>query len=252
MQENFIVHPKYEFLKSELKDFLNNFSQEGSVVAKGNRNEIRKITLNGEDYTVKKFKVPGFFQSLVYQYIRKSKAKRSYEYAMKLISFGINTPFPVAYFEQFSSGLKESYYICRHIDYDFDFRVLIHQRQFENRKIILQQFATFTYTLHEAGVNFLDHSPGNTLIVKEGDTDYTFYLIDLNRMRFESMSFEKRMHNFRRLWVSRAMIKIIAQKYAELYPKDFDTTYKVMQRYSKAFQDKTNLKKRRRRKRKKS
>ena len=35
-------------------------------------------------------------------------------------------------------------------------------------------------------------------------------------MRFEAMSFKKRMHNFRRLWLSKAMIHIMSKEYAAL------------------------------------
>jgi hypothetical protein len=39
--------------------------------------------------------------------------------------------------------------------------------------------------MHEASINFLDHSPGNTLIVKKSEGKYDFYLVDLNRMNLK-------------------------------------------------------------------
>jgi hypothetical protein len=183
----------------------------------------------------------------VYKYIRKSKAKRSFEYANKLISCDILTPFPIAYIENTNAfGLTTSYYISKHVNYDFDFRDLIHKPLFPNRKVILQQFAAFTFQLHENNINFLDHSPGNTLILKKLDKQYDFYLIDLNRMRFETMDFNKRMHNFRRLWLSKTMIKIMSETYSELYNKPYQETYNLMLKYSRAFQKKVDSKKLRR------
>lgn len=91
----------------------------------------------------------------------------------------------------------------------------------------------------------MDHSPGNTLVVKN-ENYYDFYLIDLNRMRFETMSFNKRMHNFRRLWLSKAMIKIMAKKYAELYSKSYSDTHSLMLKHSRDFQRKVDSKKLRR------
>ena len=247
MRENFVIHSNYLHLGPLLKELLYNFSKNGEYVAKG-RNEIKKIELEGTSLNIKKFKTPSALQSLVYQYVRKSKAKRSYEYALKLIGFGIKTPFPIAYLEIFSGGLKESFYVSEQVDYDFDFRKLIHHPNFKNRDEILRQFTQFTFKLHENGVNFLDHSPGNTLILERGDGEYDFYLIDLNRMRFETMSFEKRMHNFRRLWLSKKMIKVMAEEYAKLYDKSVDETHALMSKYSRSFQKRINSKKMRRRK----
>lgn len=247
MRENFVIHSNYSHLGPLLKELLYSFSKKGEYVAKG-RNEIKKIELEGRSLNIKKFKTPSALQSLVYQYVRKSKAKRSYEYALKLIEFGIKTPFPIAYLEIFSGGLKESFYVSEQVDYDFDFRKLIHHPKFKNRDEILRQFTQFTFKLHENGVNFLDHSPGNTLIVETDEGEYDFYLIDLNRMRFETMSFEKRMDNFRRLWLSKKMIKVMAEEYAKLYGKSVDETHALMSKYSREFQKKINSKKMRRRK----
>ncbi len=248
MRENFVINPKYSHLAEKLKEVLHNFSKKGEYVTKGERNVIKMIQLEGTSFNIKKFKTPNTFQSLVYEFVRKSKAKRSFEYASKLIDFGINTPFPVAYLEVFSGGLQESFYVSVHIDYDFDFRELIHNPRFEKRNEILRQFTQFTFKLHENGINFLDHSPGNTLIVDHGNDNYVFYLIDLNRMRFEPMDFNARMHNFRRLWLSKTMMKVMAEEYAKLYNKPVDSTYALMLRYSREFQKKINSKKLRRRK----
>ncbi|WP_347372835.1 lipopolysaccharide kinase InaA family protein [Aequorivita sp. Q41] len=247
MRENFVIHPDYSPLAAKLMDVLINFSKKGEYVTKGDRNVIKRVQLEGTIFNIKKFKTPNVFQSIVYQFLRKSKAKRSYEYASKLIGFGINTPFPVGYLEVFSGGLKESFYISKHINYDFDFRELIHNPKFKNRNEILRQFTKFTFKLHENGINFLDHSPGNTLIVDNGGNNYEYYLIDLNRMRFEPMDFNARMHNFRRLWLSKTMIKVMAEEYATLYTKPVDSTYAMMLHYSRQFQKKINSKKLRRR-----
>ncbi len=243
MAKTFVVHPDYDSLKAELQHALSRFSENENFVTKGERNVIKKVTIAGVDFNIKKFKTPNLFQGLVYRFLRKSKAKRSFEYAEKLITFDINTPFPVAYAETFSGGLKQSFYISKHIVYDLDFRVLNHNPKFPNRAEILRQVAAFTFELHEKNVNFKDHSPGNTLIVDKGDGNYIFYLIDLNRMRFEPLSFEKRMHNFRRLWLSKTMINIMAAKYATLYGKSVEETHALMTKHSRAFQRKVNFKK---------
>jgi hypothetical protein len=249
MHSTFVVHPKFELLKPELVKAVKGFSDIDEYITRVERNVIKKLTLDGQSYTIKSFKKPSFFQGLVYQFLRKTKAKRSFEYASKLIECSINTPFPVAYSETFSAGLKESYYISEHIDYDFDFRVLIHNPKYPKRVEILKQFTRFCFKLHENKVNFLDHSPGNTLIRETGEGKYEFYLIDLNRMRFEPLTLDERMHNLRRLWLSKTMIKIIAAEYAVLADESYVQTFALLTKHSRAFQKKVNSKKLRKKRR---
>lgn len=230
-------------MKPQLEGIINDFETTGKAVTIGQRNVIKSFKIDDLTVNVKSFKSPNVFNSFIYKYVRSSKAKRSFNYANKLIDCGVLTPFPIAYVENTSVlGLKNSYYISEHIDYDFEFRELIHKPQFSERENILRQFAAFTFKLHENNINFLDHSPGNTLIVKS-ETGYKFYLIDLNRMRFERMTFDKRMYNFRRLWLSKTMIKIISEAYAKLSQKSFEETYNLMLKHSRDFQLKINRKK---------
>ena len=250
MATHFVIHPEYLAFEKRLRKVLSQFETSGSYVTKGDRNTIKKIELNGKLFNIKKFKTPNAVQSLVYRFVRKSKAKRSFEYASVLLEKGINTPHPIAYLENFEVGLKDSYYISEHVDYDFDFRVLNHNPKYPDRKAILRQMAEFTFQLHENEINFLDHSPGNTLIKDKKDGTYDFYIIDLNRMRFEPMGFEKRMRNFRRLWLSKTMINVMAPAYAELYGKNKAAVHALMTKYSREFQKTVNRKKIRRRKRK--
>lgn len=244
MSLNIHINPKYENRKDLILSLVNNFNKEGELLVKGSRNIIKTNFLNGEKVNIKYFKRPNAVNSLVYSWFRPSKARRSFEYAEYLLDHDILTPFPIAYIEESTAtGLKESFYICRHIDYDFTFRELIHNPQFANRKAILEQFTEFTFKMHEARVNFLDHSPGNTLIVDKKDGNYDFYLIDLNRMKFEDMSIEARMDNFKKLWVSRTMVKIIAAKYAELSGLPYEKLYATLLAATVAFKTRITKKK---------
>jgi len=238
------IHPNYTHLKTQILNETKNVSSVDENVFDNGRNLIAKVEIENEQLSVKSFKIPNGFNRVVYKYFRKSKAKRSYEYANRLLKADILTPFPIAYIEEFNAlGLTHSYYISKHLNYDFDFRVLLHNPKFLDRENILKQFTEFTFKLHENNINFLDHSPGNTLITKEADGNYKFYLIDLNRMQFETMNFDQRMNNFRRLWLSKAMIKIMAERYAELYDKTFEETHALMLKHSRAFQKQIDSKK---------
>ena len=244
MPVNIHTLPAYAADKDSLLHLVSDFHKEGELLVKGSRNIIRTSYFNGNKVNIKYFKKPNAFNALVYSLLRPSKAKRSFEYAQYLTNCNILTPEPLAYIEEKAgTGLGDSYYICRHIDYDFTFRELIHDPLFPERKQILEQFTEFTYRMHENRVNFLDHSPGNTLIVRKGEGQYDFYLIDLNRMKFENMSIEARMDNFKKLWPSRTMVKIIAAKYAELSGQPFEKLHSILLEKTLAFKRRITKKK---------
>lgn len=213
-----VIHSRYAEHQKAILQLVATFFKEGELIVKGSRNTIKSNVLNGEKVNIKYFKKPGALKSIIYSFFRSSKAMRSYDYANYLLQHNIPTPYPIAFIEEKNSLglLGDSYYISHQIDYNFTIRELIHDPLFPERNTILEQFAEFTFNMHEAHVNFLDHSPGNTLVVKRGEGQYDFYLIDLNRMRFEALSIEARMDNFKKMWLSRTMVKVIAKKYAEL------------------------------------
>ena len=72
--------------------------------------------------------------------------------------------------------------------------------------------------MHENNIEFLDHSPGNTLI-KLNEGDYQFYLVDLNRMNFKTLSLEERIKNFARLTPNKQMVEVMSEEYARLINK---------------------------------
>ncbi|WP_300566342.1 lipopolysaccharide kinase InaA family protein [Flavobacterium sp.] len=213
-----ILHPKYKEQQKAILQLVKTFFNEGDLIVKGSRNTIKSNVLGKEKVNIKYFKKPGALKSVIYSFFRSTKAKRSFDYANYLLENNIPTPFPIAYIEERNAFglLGDSYYVCEQIDYDFTIRELIHDPLFPERNIILEDFAEFTFNMHEARVNFLDHSPGNTLVTKRGESNYDFYLIDLNRMKFQNLSIEARMDNFKKMWLSRTMVKVIAKKYAEL------------------------------------
>ena len=213
-----ILNPNYIPHEKAILQLVNRFFDEGNLIVQGSRNTIKSNFLENEKINIKFFQKPGIFKSIIYSFFRSTKAKRSFDYANYLIQHSIKTPNPIAYIEERNSLglLGDSFYISQQIDYDFTIRELIHDPLFPERNSILEQFTEFTYSMHEAKVNFLDHSPGNTLIIKNEYNNYDFYLIDLNRMKFEDLSIEKRMDNFKKMWLSKQMAKIVAKKYAEL------------------------------------
>lgn len=224
----------------QIEDIIANFDEYDGV--KGERNTIKTIALNDENISVKSFKIPNLFNQFIYSFVRPSKAKRSFKYAHKLINRGIGTPRPLAYFEYRRWGLfKESYYVCDAMNYDFLFRDLIRNFDLPDYDNMLRAFTRFTYNMHENDVEFLDHSPGNTLIKKETNS-YSFYLVDLNRMRFRTLDFKSRIKNFSKLTPHKSMVKVMSDEYATCSGKDFNNIYNLMWKVTEAFQNKYNRK----------
>ena len=224
----------------------------GNLFGDGARNKIRLIEKEGLIINVKSFKIPNLLNKVVYRYFRKSKAKRSFEFANYLIENNIGTPTPIAYFENYSAlGLRDSYYMSEHLTTALTFRELVTQPNYPDHEIILRQFTKFSYDLHQKGIEFMDHSPGNTLIKKDAEHQYSFYLVDLNRMKFhDSMSIDLRMKNLSRLTPKKEMVAIMSNEYATLSHEDENQVFQLLwhetadfqQRYHKKIRLKKKLK----------
>ena len=250
---------KEGYNKEEVIKILENFNNEGTMVFNGERNKIKKVSIKKKNYekelNIKQFKKKGFFIKLFYKINKKgSKAKRSYDYAIKLLEKGIKTPEPIAYFDEIymkEEGENRSFYISENINYDFTCREVFWNEKVEkklelelekNKDKIIRGFAEYTFKLHENGVKFDDYSPGNILIKKEKNGDYSYYLIDLNRMSFfDKLSFKVRMKNVSRMMEDKAYVEKFSKEYSKLYKeKSYDEIFEKMYYYVKLhnFKDK--------------
>jgi hypothetical protein len=231
---------------SEIDSFVSNFASNGFLFGDGKRNIIKLFDLDSKQINIKSFKKPHLLNSIIYKYFRKSKARRSFEFANILLNNNIGTPQPIAYFENTTSlGLKDSYYISEHLECDLTFRELVEIPEFPENEIILRQFTRFSYNLHQKGIEFLDHSPGNTLIKKRNNGNYEFFLVDLNRMLFhKSMSFEVRMKNLCRLTPKKEMVAIMSNEYAKISGESEQLVYETLWKMTADFQYKFFRKKR--------
>jgi hypothetical protein len=217
---------------------IENFNSSGTLFGDGQRNKIKLFDLEGKTINIKSFKIPNVINQVAYKYFRKSKAKRSFEYANKLLENSIGTPQPLAYAENFTLlGLEKSFYYSEHLQAELTFRELVQNPDYPDHENILRQFTKFTFDLHQKGIEFLDHSPGNTLIKKGSQDQYEFFLVDLNRMNFhEDMDFDSRMKNFHRLTPKIEMIAVMSEEYARLYNKKYDAVFAKMWFYTNDFQ----------------
>ena len=239
-----VINKEFLSFRDLLNDYIINFDTKGEPFGNQDRNSLKLFKLNDITINAKSFRIPNVINQIVYKHFRKSKAQRSYEYALKLEQLGIGTPKPIAYFE-FSSLLffRKSYYLSEHLDCELTFRELNKNVNFPNHEKILRAFTRFTFIFHEQNILFLDHSPGNTLIKKTID-GYNFYLVDLNRMEFRPLSFETRIKNFERLSTKKFIIEIMSDEYAKCSGESYDKILKLMWSSTEAFQAKFHNKRR--------
>ncbi len=213
-----VINPQQIQFADFVQAIHRRFDKEGTVIFK-NRNEIRVFEVNGISINVKRFHTPYLINRIIYTFLSRSKAKRSYQFALQLRDMGIDTPEPVAYICIKRGGLlDESYYISRQADYPrnmYEFG----QGGIIGREHILEAFATLTASLHEKGIFHKDYSPGNILF-KEENGAVSFCLVDINRMRFGPVSIRQGCANFARLWGQRPFFELVVRKYAEIRQAD--------------------------------
>lgn len=241
-------HKEFAEISQDFKElithFVHHFDTEGAHYIKPGRNSIKLKEIGGLTVIVKSFKIPHIFNQFAYKFLRKSKARRSFENASFLLERGIGTPKPLAYFEYFSGvGLQKSFYVSEHLDCDITFRELITNPDYPDHEKIVIAATDFTFQLHQNNIFFKDHSPGNTLI-KKTETGYDFFLVDLNRMVFKPLSFKERIKNFSRLTPKEDMVRVMSNRYAQLINRNPDEVFDLMWKYTKTFQEKFYRKKR--------
>jgi len=213
------VAPGLENLETWIRNLPALFPDNGETIFKS-RNEVKIFDVGEYQLNVKAFKVPNWINRFVYVYLRGSKAQRSFNYARNFLSLGISTPKAVGYLECLSFGLlNRSYYVSLHCQHDYTLREVLWYKV-ADRDEILRQWTRFTYEkLHLNNIYHLDYSPGNTLI-KRFNHRYEFNIIDLNRMSFRKIDFEKGLQNFRQLDTDRLTLQLLASEYATLRGQD--------------------------------
>lgn len=237
------LHSESDITANQVQNVIDQFHKTGELIGDGRRNVIKIIEIEGVKYNIKSFKIPNIFNKIAYKILRKGKAQRSFEYASKLKSMEILTPNPEAYAIEETALFGKSFYISKQLNYDFTIRKMIDEPDSDDFDTIVKAFTRFTFNLHEKGIHFIDHSPGNTLIKKNGE-NYLFYLVDLNRMNFGALDFNTRIKNFARLSAPEKMLELMSDEYSKLINKPKAEVFQLMNHYAEAFRNKILRKKR--------
>ena len=91
-----IINSGYEMYSDAIDNIIAGKADAVHVWCDG-RNKVYSVNVDGKMMVVKQFVHITKINRLVYNYLRKSKARRSYENAIKLCDKGFLTPAPVAY-----------------------------------------------------------------------------------------------------------------------------------------------------------
>ncbi|AXX92899.1 hypothetical protein CPU12_04000 [Malaciobacter molluscorum LMG 25693] len=221
---------------NNIKEFLINikeFFEENSNTIHKARNELKVIEYKGIKTVVKAFKVPNIINQIAYAYFRDSKAKKSYENAVKLIELGINTPKPIGYIEFYHNFLfKKSFFISEKYNYEYTIREPLRHLDFKNREEIIKGFVKFTYNLHLNGVYHKDYSAGN-ILVSSKNNKYEFSVVDINRMQFKTIDLYTGLDNFAKLWLDENSLLLIAKEYAKLANVDENKAIDILKECDK-------------------
>jgi hypothetical protein len=230
----------FKNFKNTLLDIKSIFSKNSTTIHLA-RNELKTIELQNIPTVVKAFKVPNLLNQFVYAYLRKSKAYKAFHNATILEELGVSTPQAIGYIEFFSMGLlKESFFISKEFNYDFTI-AHIRDDQPEYKEKVLQDFAEFTYYAHTKGIWHADYSGGNILIKKESDK-YKFSIVDINRMKFRTISNYEGLENFNKLWFNEEDLTTIAKTYSFLANLDEEKAVNEIIMHDKKLKERVLLK----------
>lgn len=225
----FKIEKGYEHLEDFLTHLPLRFTREEGRIVHQIRNTVKIFGTPGEEdcIVVKKFKNPNFIQSLIYTFFRKSKARRSYEHALRLRELGFDSPTPIMWGEcRHGFCLKDSYYVSRYTDYT-PFTQAVESYPSKESLPVLDAFCDFVIRLHEKGVEHQDFNHSNILFKFDpGSQSYEFQLIDINRMKFHRGPLTKRrsLENFERLSCPPLPYLYILKRYADDRRWDYERT----------------------------
>jgi len=187
------------------QDYLMTNSELYSILHQG-RNTVKIVGKT----VVKSFHQPRFPNNLIYGLFRKSKAERSYRYALEL---GELTPKPISYSEEKKYGLlTSSSYTCELSPFPYTLRQVTKQN-LPIREITMNTLGAFTAKLHQRGFYPLDYSAGNILVSADGKQ---MQMVDLNRMkRFRTIGLRCGCKQFKLMHLSDEDCMHVATAYAK-------------------------------------
>ena len=156
------------------------------------RNKLWTVDLAERSIVVKENRARGI-KRFSYHFLQ-SKGLRHWNNAHELLRRGVNTPKPIAFFEERKqASVRHNYYLSEYIGETHSLRDLFTAfnsgaESYEGIGKLdwLNCVGKFVASIHQRGVTHTDLSSGNVLFTLEDDTP-TFYAIDIGRARFDDL-----------------------------------------------------------------
>ena len=215
-----VVNPEFIALKGFVENVLSH-SYNASETYRAFRNIVEDVTADGVRMVVKRFRKPTEFNRVVYTFIRPTKAKRSYNYSLRLKSMGIDVPAPIGYVEK-KKGLffHTGCYISLYTDYRSvkDFESPEKKDQMEQ---FLKEFTDFVVDFHSKKLVHNDFNVDN-ILYKVIDGHYRFQLIDLNRVQFNNHSLNKCAKDISSIHFDKKIMDKVISDYCRLRSIDLE------------------------------
>lgn len=242
MKYKYIINPEFEEYTHFVKGLPSEFD-EGGILIYNARNEVRVFKADGKKIAAKRFHVSPFHQRIDYTFRRPSKAKRAYEYGLRMLELGISTPTPIAYIEEYKYGLFRRGYVVFTYCGDPDMRLL--RDEWQTHDDLINALAHFLLEMHQKGVLHGDTNLSNFLYREDPSSPTGFHIttIDVNRSQFvDNPSREDCLKNLMRITHVRPAMKKIVKRYAELRGWDADESYQYVKKTLAAFEERRKLK----------
>lgn len=206
------INPEYEHLRGFIEGLPTATDAELGRLVYSTRNKVYATQVGDITLSVKSFGVPRFLGKFTLGDLKVSKARSSYENALKLINLGIGTPEPVAYVEEYRMGcIHRSFYVCLFLD---GYRDVSGWEKRDDAAALLDRFGKFIAMLHSKGVCHNDFTPGNILF----NESYDFRLVDLNNVFFDRKNPEDLLANFKSVHPREDQTLRLAHCYAKYSP----------------------------------
>lgn len=237
MSTSLILNPQYMHLEEFVKNLPSVFDSTG-VILQDARNTIKVIEHEGIRYNVKRFRKPIFINRVVYTFFRKSKGYKAYFNAIEVIKRGFKTPTPIAYLELKSAGLIDySYFVSLQLDENIQELRNYYFTKLDNQvdTFVIASLAKYTAQLHKSEILHMDYSSGNVMC-KINEDEIEFYLVDINRMKFQKVHLSDACKSVSRLFEYDDTMTFFAREYAAESNINESTCIDLMLKHKHAYE----------------
>jgi hypothetical protein len=194
------------------------FKDPDSQVLHNGRNRVAKLRFSSDkgqtiSVVVKEFNVRGLdrLKTLFFP----SKAFKAWKGGLVLLKEAVPTPDPVAYLEKKGAPfIRNSFYFSLFVSGAEEIRYLLRRLKDRELKNLIQSLARYLSLCHEKGIFHRDLSDGNILVRKGSNLEYSFFLIDTNRVRYKKrIGMLRKVKNLIRLGIPPSLQRFFLEEY---------------------------------------